>query len=48
MARVKPALTDPNVLAALGALGAFWYFLYQATDGRGREQPVWIRWATWW
>ena len=48
MARRAPALSDPNVIAAVACLGGFWWFLYRATDGAGREQPKWIRWATWW
>jgi hypothetical protein len=45
----RPArFTDPDVLAAVACLGGFWWFLYRATAEKGREQPVWIRWATWW
>ena len=43
-----PKLTDPDVMLAVASLGAFWFFLHRATDGKGREQPVWLRWATWW
>ena len=41
-------MTDPNVLAAVACLGGFWFFLHRATDKNGKDQPKWIRWATWW
>jgi hypothetical protein len=48
VSRRAPSPTDPNVLAAVVSLGAFWWFLYRATDAQGKPQPAWIRWATWW
>jgi hypothetical protein len=48
VAKAQPHLTEPNMLAALACLGGFWWFLYQAADAKGKNQPPWIRWATWW
>ncbi len=43
-----PGVTDPNVLASVGCLVGFWWFLRQATAGGRRETPKALRWATWW
>jgi hypothetical protein len=50
MARHRPVVADHRLGVALG-LGCFllgWGFLYDAYDGRGRDQPRLLRPFTWW
>lgn len=46
----KPHFRDKNVAVATGvaAFAVGWYCLHDAWEGRGGDQPWWIRWATWW
>lgn len=50
MARRGHLVADPRIGIglSLACLAGFWVLLKDATDDRGREQPKWIRWATWW
>ena len=48
--RSRPIIADRRVemAAALGCLALFAVLMKDATDNRGRPQPRWIRWATFW
>ena len=48
--RRRPLVADPRLGAVLG-LASFavgWALLYDAYDGRGRDQPRALRVITWW
>jgi hypothetical protein len=48
--RRRPIIADQRLemAAALGALAVFALLMKDATDDRGKPQPRWIRWATFW
>lgn len=35
-------------MLGLGCFLLGWYFLHDAYDGRGKDQPAWLRPFTWW
>jgi hypothetical protein len=46
----RPVVGNPQLGVALGlaSFAAGWFFLWDAYDGRGRDQPRLLRPFTWW
>lgn len=42
------SISNPNVLAGIGCLVGFWWFLKRATDDVGADTPGFLKWIRWW